>query len=292
MSNQPSIERLTEAPGQSFSYRKIVRKERSDLRKEGVWHYHPDYEITFTLKSAGRRFVGYNISDYEEYDFVLIGDRLPHCWITTQSTEQIVINFKKEVFGSTFWNAPEMAQINQMLEKSRQGIFFDRETASEALGLIKKMEHETGFTRMLHLFELLNVMANSKGQKVLTFYHQEIKDSLKASNRIEKIYSYILLNYQSNNISFTELSTQLNMTKSSVCKFIKKVTKKSFSEIVTETRINDACKMLSETDMFISEICFKCGFNNLSNFNRSFKKIMEVTPKEYRSIYRTPSKTE
>ena len=292
MSNQPSIERIMEDPRQSFSYRKIVRNERSDLRKEGVWHYHPDYEITITLKSSGRRFVGYNISDYEEYDFVLIGDRLPHCWITKESTEQIVINFKKEQLGLSFWNTPEMAQINQMLEKSQQGILFDKSTAIQALEVIKKMEHETGFNRMLHLFDLLNLMANAKSQKLLTFYHQEIKDSLKASNRIEKIYSYILLNYQSNNISFAELSTQLNMTKSSVCKFIKKVTKKSFSEIVTETRINDACKMLCESDMFISEVCFKCGFNNLSNFNRAFKKIMEVTPKEYRSIYGTSSKLE
>lgn len=284
MSSQPIIEKLIEDPGQSFLFRRIKRKERSDLHEDGVWHFHPDFEITFTLKSSGRRFVGFTNSNYAEYDFVLLGNKLPHCWITAQSTDQIVINFKKEVFGSLFWNTPEMQRINELLDKSQQGVAFSIETAKEALPILYKMEHETGFDKLLHLFELLNLMANSTNQKALTFYHHEIKDSIKASNRIEKIYNYIHLNYQSNQISFEQLSKNLNMTKSSVCKFIKKVTKKSFTELVIEARINEACKMLSETDMFISEICFKCGFNNLSNFNRAFKKVMLVTPKQYRQI--------
>jgi len=286
MSTKPFIEKLVEDPDQSFSYRKIKREERPHLRNEGVWHFHPDYEITFTLRSAGKRFVGYNISDYIENDFVLIGENLPHCWITTQVTEQIVINFKKEFLGQIFWDTPEMKKINKMLDKSLRGIYFEKETARKALGIIQKMEHEKGFDRLLHFFELLNLMANTENHQLLTYYHDNFKNSLKASNRIEKIYSYILLNYQSGNVSFTELCNELNMTKSSVCKFIRKVTKKTFSDMVIETRINDACKLLAETDLFIAEICFKCGYNNLANFNRSFKKLMEVTPKEYRDIYK------
>ncbi len=286
MANKPFIEKISEDPDQSFTCKRVIRNERPNLKNEGVWHFHPGFEICFTLKSVGKRFVGYNISDYHEYDFVLIGDNLPHCWITKESTEQIVINFKKELLGNIFWNSSEMKQINQMLEMSNRGIYFNHETANDAIPIIKKIEKTSGFNKLLHLLELLNVMANSSDKQMLTYYHHEIKDSLKASSRTEKIYSYILLNYQSNTISFTELCTELNMTKSSVCKFIKKVAKKSFSEIVIETRINDACKLLAETDLFISEICFKCGFNNLSNFNRGFKKLMVLTPKQYRAIYR------
>lgn len=285
MSNKPFIEKIQADPDQSISFRRVVRLERPELTNEGVWHFHPDYEITLTLKSTGKRFVGYNISDYYINDFVLIGSNLPHCWITSEKTEQIVLNFKKDLLGGVFWNIPEMKQINQMLDKSKQGIHFDETTAQSALVYILKMEHEIGFKKLSLFFELLYLMANTKKQKMLTFYHHEIKDSIKASNRIEKIYSYILVHYQSDTISFTELSNELNMTKSSVCKFVKKVTKKSFTEIVTETKINHACKLLSETDMFISEICFKCGFNNLSNFNRSFKKLMKISPKQYRNIY-------
>ena len=152
------------------------------------------------------------------------------------------------------------------------------------------IERENGFNRLLHFFRLLDLLANAETQEVITHFHHEVKDSLKASNRIERIYSYILQNYQSNDISFTELSQELNMNKSSVCKFVKKVTKKTFSEIVIETRVSEACKLLAVSDMYISEVCFACGFNNLSNFNRSFKKIMHTTPKEYRNIYRSSKK--
>ncbi len=287
MANKPFYESLKEMPWQSFLWRRVIRKERPNLKSAGVWHFHPDYyEITLTLKSSGKRFVGYNISDYSEYDLVLIGKQLPHCWITTQKTEQLVVNFKKEQLGDLFWKLPEMNQINDLLTNSNQGIFFDRNTATQAHVIMAKMEYLKGADKLFHLFQLLNLLACAKNQKSISFNHKEIKNSIKASNRIEKVYLFVLENYQSSAISFTKLCSELNMTKSSVCKFIKKVTKKSFSEILSETRINEACKLLAETDMFISEICFKCGFNNLSNFNRSFKKLMILTPKEYRGIYR------
>lgn len=290
MTGRPTIEMLTEDPGQSILCRRIVRAKRPDIHNEGVWHYHPDFEITYTLKSSGKRFVGYNISDYTESDFVLIGENLPHSWITNQYTEQIVVNFKRDMFGDAFWNAPEMKKIEELLDKSQQGIFFNSQTSSKALPLMFLIERENGFNRLLHFFRLLDLLANAETQEVITHFHHEVKDSLKASNRIERIYSYILQNYQSNDISFTELSKELNMNKSSVCKFVKKVTKKTFSEIVIETRVSEACKLLAVSDMYISEVCFACGFNNLSNFNRSFKKIMHTTPKEYRNIYRSSKK--
>ena len=79
------------------------------------------------------------------------------------------------------------------------------------------------------------------------------------------------------------------MTPSSVCKFIKKITKKTYSDLLIETRINEACKLLSDTDKYVSEICYLSGFKNLSGFNRSFKRIMHVTPKNYREIYNSQS---
>ncbi len=285
MSIKPFKEKLTTKPDHSILVRKIIRKERPEFTNEGVWHFHPDYEITFTLKSNGKRFVGYNISDYSENDFVLIGSNLPHCWITHEYTEQIVINFKKDIIGINFWDIPEMKKINSMLNLSKHGIHFSKEVAKNASTLVHQLEKQKSFKRLITFFKLLDLMANSKDKKILTNFNVNEKDSLKTSNRIEYIYSYILTNYKENSANITDLSKNLNMTKSSTCKFIKKVTKKSFTDILTETKINHACKLLVETDMYISQICFSCGFNNLSHFNRSFKKIMSITPKQYRANY-------
>jgi AraC-like DNA-binding protein len=285
MSNKPVVEKLVEDPGQSFLFRKIVRKKRPDYRSKGVWHYHPEYEITLSLKSSGKRFVGYSIDNYSHNELVLLGENLPHCWITNQSTEQYVINFKKDSLGTAFWNSPEFIRINKLLNKSKQGIKFSETTIEKATPLIIQMKELDGFNRLLVLFKLLNLLSLSKNIQLLTFNNYRIKDSLKASNRIEKIYSYIYRNYNSENISISNLSKELFMTTSSVCKFIKTITKKTFTELLIETRINEACKLLSETDKYISEICYLSGFNNLSSFNRAFKRVMHVTPKEYRKIY-------
>ncbi len=287
MSNKPIIENLVENPGQSFLFRKVIREKRPDHRGDGVWHYHQDhYEITLSLKSSGKRFVGYSIDDYTPNDLVLLGETLPHCWITNQSTEQYVINFKKDVLGSIFWNNPEFVGIKKLLKKSKQGIKFNEKTTNKAIILFMKLRQLKGFDKLLVFLELLNLLASSEKIQLLTFHDYRIKDSLKTSNRIEQVYSYIHKNYDNPNISVSNLSKNLYMTTSSACKFIKAITKKTFTELLIETRINEACKLLSETDKYVSEICYLSGFNNLSGFNRAFKKIMRVTPKEYRKIYR------
>ena len=286
MSNKPVVEKLVEDPGQSFLYRKIIRKKRPDHRRQGVWHYHPEFEITLSLKSSGKRFVGYSIDDYYPQELVLVGENLPHCWITKQSTEQYVINFKRESLGSSFWDSPEFIGISKLLSKSKQGIKFDASTTHKAIPVILRMENTDSFERLMLFFKLINLLAHSANIQLLTFDDYRIKDSLKASNRIEQVFSYIHENYNDKNISVANLSENLHMTTSSLCKFIKVISRKTFTELLIETRINKACKLLSETDYYISEICYSSGFNNLSGFNRAFKKIMHTTPKEYRKVYR------
>lgn len=286
MGNKPNIEKLVDEPGKSFLFREIIRENRPDHRNIGVWHYHPDFEITLSLKSSGKRFVGYNIDDYHPYELVLLGENLPHCWITDHASEQYVINFKKELFGINLLNSPEFVGINKLLDISKHGIKFDEETTDNAVPLILRISKSDGFERLLILFQLLHTLSLSKKMQLLTSHDYRIKDHLKASNRVEQIYSYIHKNYDRPDISVSDLSEDLHMTTSSLCKFIKLITKKTFTELLIETRIKEVCKLLSETDKYVSEICYLCGFNNLAGFNRAFKKAMHMTPKEYRKLYR------
>ena len=286
MHNKPVVERVPDDPGRSFIIKTVIRDKRPDLGGGGVWHYHPEYEITLTLKSSGRRFVGYSIDEYAATELVLIGANLPHCWLTDQHTEQYVINFKKEALGKTFWESPELTGINKLLDQSKHGVKFCKETALKSVPLILQMNQSKGFNRLFSLFSFLNFLANAEHKEPLTFHDYTIKDSLKASNRIEQIYSYINRNYKKEDISITEVSEDLCMTTSSLCKFIKRITKKTFTDLVVDARINEACRLLRNSDKYISEICYLSGFNNLSGFNRSFKRVMQTTPKDYRNMYR------
>ena len=162
MPTSPSIEILNDDPGQSFSIRHIIRKERPDQHDHGVWHYHPEYEITLTLKSSGKRFIGYSMGDYQVYDMVLVGENVPHCWITNEYTEQIVINFKHGFLAGLMDQLPELSLVSRLLTQSHRGIKFNPDTAKKSLTIINKMDHQKGFDRLLSFLSLLNLMANSK----------------------------------------------------------------------------------------------------------------------------------
>lgn len=287
MSAKPSIEKIDQKPESSFFVRKVVREKRPDHRMDGVWHYHKEYEILLTTKSSGKRIVGYSIDDYVATELVLLGENLPHCWITDHYVEQYVIQFTKESIGDSFWNNRELALINKLLSTSQQGIIFDKDTTTQITPKILSLFETDGFERLLILFQILDSLSKAENLELLTFQDFSIKNSLKASNRMEKIYSYIHENYNNNQISLTNLSDKMHMTPSSLCKFINKITKKTFTELLIETRIKEACKLLLDSDKHISEIAFLCGFRNLSGFNRNFKKMMDKTPREYRKIYTT-----
>ena len=284
MASKPSIERIDQAPESAFFLRKVVRQRRPDHTMDGVWHYHKEYEILLTTQSHGKRIVGYSVGDYQADELVLLGENLPHCWITDHYVEQYVVQFTKEAFGDTFWNNAEMTRINKLLSVSQRGIKFGSKTTSQLAPDILSMYETEGFDRLLTFFKVLDQLSKANDFELLTFEDCSIKNSLKASNRIEKIYSYIYENYSDSRTSLSDLSKIVHMTPSSLCKFINKITQKTFSELLIETRIKEACRLLLSTDKHISEISYLCGFRNLSGFNRNFRRIMNKTPREYRKF--------
>jgi AraC-like DNA-binding protein len=282
----PSIEKINFPPGQSLSFKRIVRNHRPDQRGRGIWHYHPEYELTLTLKSSGNRFLAYHIQPYTEWDLVLVGPNTPHCWITEEHTEQLVINFRHEVLVEPMKKIQEWAVVDKMLENSVYGVKFTSEISKNVLRLFEKIETKHGYERLIAFFKLMFILSHSSDQEILSTQNYPIKNRLATSSRIEKIYSYILENYLSEDISIAALSSELNLTKSSLSRLVSRIAQKSFTELVIEARLNHACRLLTESELNISEICYKSGFNNLSNFNRAFKKSTRLTPKLYRKMYR------
>ena len=282
---KPSFEYLTENINHSFAVRRVIREKRAHFSSAGVWHYHPGFEITLTTLSNGRRFVGYNYEEYTALDLVLIGENIPHCWITEEHTEQTVINFQKNFLGSDFLDKPELTELTNLLDKSKRGIKFSHKIIEEANEIIQKLASSQGLDRLINLLSLLKILAHDNDKRFLTSYNERTKGSKKMSSRIEKVYAFILVNYKNPTISQADLANELNMTSSSFCKFVKNTTRKTFYELVLEVRISHACRLLATSDKYVSEICFLSGFNNISNFNRIFKKIMHKSPLEYRKSY-------
>jgi AraC-like DNA-binding protein len=249
---------------------------------EFKWHYHPEYELTYIVKGNGYRIVGNTYENYTEGDLVLLGPNLPHTWtgkaIENESFEAIVIQFSKE-FITSFLGFDEAYSIKKLLENSARGIAF--EATQELVQAIKTLIEKEGLDRILQLIFALNQLAQSNYTLITPNTFHTIA-SKKSELRINEVCLFIQNNFNSN-ITLKQVASQIYLTESNFCKFFKKATGKTFSDYLNEIRINEASRLLLQTDKTISQISFECGFETLSYFNRVFLKKKNQTPSVFRN---------
>lgn len=248
-------------------------------------HYHPEYEINYVEKAKGKRVVGETVSDYDEFDLVLTGPDLYHSWQSETGGAELVvtIQFHRDLFSLNFQNKKMFFTIKEMLERSTRGIEFSKDTIQKIAPRIKSLKNHNGFESFLEFMSIINDMAVSENQKVLCGQTFNPELDMFKSRRIRLTCDYINRNYQKK-IMIEELANMIGMTNSSFCHFFKKRTRKSFIEYLNEVRIGHASVQLIETTKTISEVCYDCGFNNVSNFNRIFRIKKNLTPTEFRKF--------
>jgi AraC-like DNA-binding protein len=280
---KPEFEKILNQPLTSFTAKEVIRSKRPTLKE--AWHFHPEIELCFTLKSDGKRFVGNDIAEYQAGDFVMFGSNLPHGFITEMESEQIVIQMLESFLGLEFLEKPEMQVIKELFQKADRGIKFHGQTIKKAKKISYKILQLEGLAKLLKLLDLLLLLATSEEYTLITndSFHPNVK--IIELERIQIVYDYILQNYQEN-ITLEEASKLISMTKSSFCKFLKKHAKKTFSEMVNNIRIEHACNLIITSNKNISSIAFESGFNDISYFSRSFTKQMHMSPKAYINQHR------
>lgn len=248
-------------------------------------HIHSEFEINMVCNTSGKRVIGDSIEPFGELDVILVGPNLPHLWKapTTEATTVITIYFHDLIVNSFLLNKKMFTPIKEMLMRSNRGLDFSYETKARIKDRLFLLSQSHGFNTGLDFFSILYELATSPGQRTLASPSYDV-NSIKVeskSRRISDICKYIEDNYKEN-ISMKDIAKRINMSESAFSHFFKKRTSRSFVEYVNEVRIGKATKMLMETTHSVSEISYLCGFNNLSNFNKMFKKITQQTPTEYR----------
>lgn len=251
-------------------------------------HFHPEYELNFILNGKGvRRVIGDSMEDIEDIELVLVGPNLQHGWelhhCRNQNIHEITIQFHNDLFDQKLLSRRIMKPIKEMLERSAHGILFSEKIAEEVKLKILQLSRIDSIDYFLELISILQHLATSGNQRLLSSYTSNNKD-FENSDKIKIIYEYVQDNYQ-NKISLNEISGLVNMSPVTFNRFIKKRTGKTLIEYVNDTRIGYASRWLIEKDLSIAEIAFKCGFNNIANFNRVFKKSKNCTPSRYREEF-------
>lgn len=252
-------------------------------------HFHEEYEMNLILNATGaKRIVGDHISVIDDVELVLVGPNLPHVWLTheckTEITE-VTIQWHKDLFDEKFLRRNQMSFIRQMFDKSLRGISFNRESVIAAMPRLMALKNTNGFNSVLELLSILNDLSMSKSMSLLSDIGFINSNSLKYnSRRLEKAFDFMHTNYDKD-ISLKDLAKLTNMTDESFSRFIKKRTGNTFINSLNEIRLGHASRMLIDTTHTITEISYSCGFNNISNFNRLFKKKKHCTPKEFRENF-------
>lgn len=276
--------KLTKQFHQSISIRQDVRPYFYN-----EWHYHSELELVYVVKGEGTRFIGNNISQFSAGDLVLLGANLPHVWKSEnhyskpeskKKVSVIILHFPHNFCGDLFWELPEVAPVKKLLEQSHLGISYPLPSQHTVKKQLKKMLELSPFNRLLALLSLLNDLSVIEEKEVLSSIPFADHYQKHQSKRIDRIYNYILNNFEKK-IELEDVASLANMTSSSLCRFFKQKTHKSLCEFINEVRIGYACKLMISGELTVSDICFRCGYNNLSYFNRQFKKITSESPSQY-----------
>ncbi len=252
------------------------------------WHYHTELELTFILKGKGVRYVGNSMENFYGEELVLLGSNLPHMWDTAADDKEpvtAIVIYLKEAFLEKHWlDSIEFESIRKLLGVMGKGVLVDGLTTNQLKPRFFDLIAAQPFNKLLILLDILQTLAGSSSLHYLC--EQEIACDLNdvEKKRINRVYDYVQNHYQQQ-ITLADIASEVNMSEKYFSRFFSNTVKKPFFEFLNEYKINQACKLLIETDKQVSEICYASGFESLPFFYRQFKKFKKCQPKTYRQNY-------
>lgn len=251
-----------------------------------IWHYHPELELVVIQESTGTRFVGDSIEKFNEGEVVLLGKDLPHMWLNDPPyfqknsglfADALCIHFKDDFLGNDFFKLATTEHLFQLFQMANRGIKF-LDLDFPIVDHIKAIKEATNdFNGLMQLLQLLDQLARHKKIELLTSEVYPVANFNKSS---DKTHEFIFKNFHKP-IQLSEVAAIAQMNPSAFSRYFKRIHRKTFSKYLIELRVGFACKLLMENKVNISNVCYESGFNNISNFNKQFRSIMNMTPTEY-----------
>lgn len=277
----PVLELIAPSFDQSFTFRRF---EEAEPNLKPFWHYHPEIELVYIKSGSAKRHIGNHISQYNNGDLILLGPNLPHYGFTERllgHRSEIVIQLRPDFLGPSFFSIPEMKGVDQLMDKAASGVVFHGRTKKEIGEHLEDLSVSNTFEKLIGLLKIFRDLASSGDDQVLNTNGPALVYKKQDNDKIGRVHEYVKQHF-TEEITLAEISDLVSMEIPSFCRYFKRVTGKTFTEFVNDFRVSYACKLLSDTSLSISEVCFDSGFNNSSHFNRLFKSITGKTPLAYR----------
>ncbi|WP_162269688.1 helix-turn-helix domain-containing protein [Enterobacter hormaechei] len=252
------------------------------------WHYHQEYELTLTLHSEGKRFIGNHTSAYSTPDLIFIAPNQPHSWASASDTppsEVFVILIPETWFKRLLLSGmEEYRSINQLFSLASPAIQFSAECAKASEPLFRNITScKSPLTRLSLLITLFELLLEDKGIEHISERHPLLPYH---NQRIEKMLDYIDKNFTMP-LTLQQVAEHIHCSISTVKRDMNDFVGLSFSQYLLQMRIKKACFLLRTTTLPLSVIAMQSGFQEVSYFHRQFNILIKETPAKYRRKHTT-----
>ena len=252
-------------------------------------HQHPEIQITLIVSGTGTLFQGEYIGAFKPGDVFIIGGNVPHVLKSDNNyykddrliSHAVSMFFDENSLGATFFSLPELKNVNTFIQQTNRGIQLENNLKIEVGEIIRQTPVCNCLDVIMSLLKILQLTSQSNE---VNFLSRETNESYLDENegiRLKGVYQFTLENFD-NTIKLEKVADIANMTPSAFCRFFKLRTRKTYVSFLNEIRIAEAFKLLLNEDIPIAQICYQCGFTNLSNFNRIFKNVKQEAPSAFR----------
>ncbi len=263
--------------------------DSSSPRFRCPYHYHPELELTLIRSGRGHRLVGDDLAAFEPGDLVLLGANLPHTYFHSpdfdeglEGARSLVVQFLPDLGGGLFSSAPECAGILRLFQRCARGLVPGKTARAKVLPRLLEFEEASPLRRMTLLLEVLDLLARDRQARPLASAGFRPEFNRHQARRLERACEWITCHFREP-VTLAQAARQAHLTPSAFSRFFRRATNRTFVHFLNELRVGHACRLLLDTDQPIATIAYESGFENLSNFNRRFRDLKHLTPREFRA---------
>ena len=257
----------------------FVVLDHTDAKFDYPIHCHAEYEINLVLLSSGKHIIGTREEPFSEIDMVIIAPFVPHVWKAREEGNRVItVQFSGKMLDFPMLRLRQFRSIETFLKRAVPAAQFHLSEDDPLVGEVLALAQAKDFDATVAFLRLLNSMAE-RDFTILGDVDSGMRQS--RSRRVAKVLEYSQ-EHLGETIRLSDVSSLVDMSDSAFSHFFKKHTNLSYITYLNGLRISRACRELESTAMSVSEICWDCGFNNKSNFNRLFLQAKGMTPTDYR----------
>lgn len=257
------------------------------------FHFHKECQMNYVVQSEGRRIIGDSVETFKSDELVFLGSDLPHVWHNDKwyfekskgeiQARSVTLFFDSDKLMELLSPLVPVTRLEAVLKTARRGMKFSGKAKKVLKQLLLEMSAQQELTQLVTLLKILDFLSITTGYELLASSGYVNTYQAKDNDRMDRVFKHIFSNFAAE-IRLDEVAALANMNKQAFCRYFKSRTQKTFTEFVNNIRIGHACKLMAEKECRIAELAYRCGFNSLSNFNRFFREMKGISPREYKKM--------